>query len=288
MNVVAAIQSPTLLNILATSREWKLTVRDLGDTSGLAETALLKAPFWDADEHSVPDVVLVCTPDHLRNAERLWPMAAKVWVLHNGRERGLLPPDLESQVAAAIAFSHRVCWLQGGRSVPVRFISPAYEAHPTWHWWPHPLWALRNRPTTRCDDLQTVLPAVTAGLRFKCYGQGQPDGFADEALKETLLGSSTGYVAALDRCAGFGLGPHECFARGVPVLSQRWGDLDSEMSADYWGLTRSLEDLRMAALHLAENRGAAADLSRLGIEYIRKYRSVARMEETICEFKSAL
>lgn len=288
MNVVAALQSPTLLNILATSSEWALTVRDLGDASALAETALLDAPWWVEDDDPAPDTVLVCTPDHLRNAQRIWPKAQKVWVLHNGRERHLLPAELEAEVVAAIAFSQRCCWLQGRRSVPVHFISPAYTAAPVWSWSSSPLWTLRNRPSTRADDLETILPAVTHGLPFACYGQGQSHGFADESTKEALFRQSAGYVAALDRAAGFGLSPHECFARGVPVLSQFWGDLEHEMSPEYWGLAHSLVDLRLAALHIVESAVRAEQLSLLGLEYIRTHRTPERMDDTVRHFKSSL
>jgi hypothetical protein len=81
--VVAALQSPTLLNILIQSSAWSLSVQELGDHAGLKETSLADFPILRRPEERV-ELVLVCSPDHLFNARKIWPRAKIAWLIHNG------------------------------------------------------------------------------------------------------------------------------------------------------------------------------------------------------------
>jgi hypothetical protein len=287
VNVLVAQQSPTLFNILAKSDEWDMTMAPMGDHRGLEELSLLDVPAFTR-ESPPPDVVMVCTPDQLHQACRRFPSAQRLWVIHNGRHRRLLDPRHESVISGVVTFSEKVQWLQGNRSVPVHFISPAYEAKPVWKWAPDKLWTLRNRPDTREDDLDAVIGAVCRGLDHTFYGQGQPAGFAPPEAIDTLRRSCSAHVSGLDRCAGFGLADHENFAAGVPVIGGWWGDLAAEMPAEYWGLQHDLRAMAIAAKRVAVDPDAAAQLSQLGLDYIRKHRTRERMDETIRDLQQQL
>lgn len=281
VNVVVAFQSPTLFNILARSDEWKLWMSPMGDHEDLKEMDLREVPVWNRSKHPMPDLVLVCSPAHLETARSRYPNTPVVWVLHNGRHRHLLPTAFEKHLVGAMVFSQTVQWLQGRRTIPVHFVSPAYEAQPIWQWRPNLLWTLRNRPKTRSDDLDAVVSAITAGLDHTFYGQGQPAGFATSDVRTLLTRGCSAYVAALDRCAGFGLSQHECFAFGVPVIGGWWGDLPDELSYRYWGLQNDLFDMQKAAQRVARDPVSASVLSQLGVEYIRSHRTKERMNESI-------
>lgn len=281
MNVVVAHQSPTLFNILARSSAWHMWMSPMGDHEGLAESDLCEVPTWVRERDPRPDLVMVCSPAQLDTAERMFPNAKKLWVIHNGRDRGLLPYDHETRVVGAVAFSRKVCWLQGDRRVPVYFISPAYEARPVWTWEANRLWMMRNRPKVRFDDLDSVISAVCRGLYFEVWGQDQQLGFASAHARVELMGRCSAYMAGLDRAAGFGLAQHECFAAGVPVIGGWWGDLEYEMSSRYWGLRHDLYEMSRAALRVTVDEAGATELSQLGLEYIRRYRTVERMDETV-------
>lgn len=287
MNVLVAQQSPTLFNILSRSPEWNMFMAPMGDHQGLTEMSLLDVQRFSPDSAD-PDIVMVCTPDQLRMSHRRFPKAIRLWVIHNGRHRRLLPRAHEGKVAGVVTFSRRVQWLQGGRSIPVHYISPAYEANPTWSWEPTKLWTLRNRPDTREDDVDAVIRAICRGLPHTFYGQGQPAGFASPDLTAALRASCSAHVSGLDRCAGFGLADHENFAAGVPVIGGWWGDLAEEMDPAYWGLQNDLVEMAAAARLVCEDRDAATQLSQLGLGYIRTHRTTERMNETIRALLAAL
>lgn len=282
-SVVAAIQSPTLLNILGRSDEWHFRAYPLGDHEGLQETSMLTVPMWNHEIDPMPQAVLICSPEHHRRASRVWPQAKLLWVMHNGYQRHLLPREFEDEVAGAVCFSDMVAWIQsaGREKIQFHFLSPAYEPEPVWKWAPNNLWSLRSRPNTRGDDREGIIPAITRGAAHTFYGQDQPAGFATEAKKAQLLSSCSGFLSALHRGAGFGLAEHEAFAAGVPVVGGWWGDLREELSAAYWALSDDLRRAAQAARRLCETPDGADELSRLGLDYIRTYRSAARMNATI-------
>lgn len=288
LNVVAAVQAPTLLNILSKSPAWNLLASKMGDHEGLAECAALTVPLWD-EKDPAPEIVLVCSPAHLPPAKRRWPKAKIVWVVHNGRERGLLPPEHEDKVAGVLVFSERLRWLcQAGRRPRFHFISPAYEVARAWTWAPNNLWTLRNRPDTRNDNRANIFAAITQGSTHTFYGQGQDTEFADETKKAGLRNSCSAYVSALDRAAGFGLAEHEAMAAGVPLIGGWWGDMGEELSPDYWGLQYDLRKMYESTQRVAKDAEGAEELSALGCEYIAKYRTPERMDQTIQDLLKAL
>lgn len=288
IEVVAAYQSPALFNILATSKQWRLRMAPLGDHEELAELAELDVPTWTEADPS-PELVVVCSPAQCDAAKQQWPDAKRIWAVHNGFERWLLPAEYEQEVVAAVCFSDRVRWLQQtGRTTRFVFLSPAYEAMPTWTWEPNHLWTLRNRIAERKSDGETVIAAVTEGLAHVYYGQGQPAGIADRTKKVELRSSCSGYISALHRSAGFGLAEHEAMAAGVPVIGGWWGDLDKEIGPGYWGLVDDIRDMKRAARKVADSSGDATRLSQMGLEYIRRYRTADRMDDSITSLLSAI
>lgn len=289
VSVVAAAQSPTLLNSLAQARQWSFRVADLGDCRGLAEMSALTVPPWQHGVDREPQIVFVCTPMQFEVALARWPKAQILWFIHNGRERGLLPVDYEDRIAGAVCFSEHLRWIcQAGRKRPFYFLSMPYEPAPEWSWAPNSLWTMRNRADTRSDDGLNVIAAITDGFAHTYYGQGHPTAFADDATKRRLRGSCSAYVSALHRTAGFGLAEHEAFAAGVPVIGGWWGDLPSELSSRYWGLQHDIRSMRAAIERVAQSPAWASELSALGLEYIAKHRTVARFEETVAALLSAV
>ncbi len=289
-SVVAAVQSPTLLNILARSPEWHFRVQRLGDHEGLQEASMLTVPSWDGRVDPLPHVVLVCSPEHLRQAACFWPQAKHLWVIHNGYQRHLLPREHEHRIAGVVCFSEMVRWLQSAGREKTRFhvLSPAYEPDPIWKWAPNNLWSLRSRPGTRGDDREAVVPAIVRQASHTFYGQDQPAGFATSEKKALLLSSCSGFLSALPRGAGFGLAEHEAFAAGVPVVGSPWGDLRDELDPAYWTLADDLRKVAKAAERLCESPDGTDDLSRMGLQYIREYRSLARMNESVRALISCL
>jgi hypothetical protein len=150
--IVAALQSPTLLNIWASASTWKLEVAELGDHEALAERALLSAPQWDGNPDGVA-AVLVTTPAQLERAEQFLPRAAKLWVFHRAM-RGLLPDPLVTRVHGIVTLSRRVLDLQRTLqeellAKPAWVVPPAYSAQASYGWRPDRAWLMKSRPSTR-------------------------------------------------------------------------------------------------------------------------------------------
>lgn len=289
VSVVAAAQSPTLLNMLARSARWSLRVADLGDCQGLAEMAALKVATWQLDVDDDPRIVFVCSPMQFEVASARWPRARLLWFIHNGRERGLLPREYEERIDGAVCFSEHLRWIcQSGRTRPFYFVSLPYEPASEWSWAENRLWTLRNRADTRSDDGLNVIAAITDGFAHTYYGQGHPTAFADDETKRRLRGSCSAYISALHRTAGFGLAEHEALAAGVPVIGGWWGDLSVELSPRYWGLQHEIRAMRSAVERVVASRAWAEELSALGLEYVAKYRTVARFEQTVAELLAAV
>ncbi len=85
----------------------------------------------------------------------------------------------------------------------------------------------------------------------------------------------------MQRTAGFGLAEHEALANGVPLIGGWWGDLEEEMSDDYWGLSHNLYKMSLATERVLNDEDGARELSQLGLDYIRKYRSTERMDDSV-------
>lgn len=278
MNVVAALQSPTLLNRLASAESWSVKVVPM-DPATYAEKDLLTTPVRSAGD-PVPDVVLVCSPAQLQYAKRAWPLAKHLWVFHNGYHPSL-PVEMKDDVHGGMAFSHRVAALQeASYRIPVHFISVAYEAKPTWSWRQDVFWTMRSRPADRIEDVAMVINYAMRGLPHTYYGQDQPAGFLRDEGRKALLARCTAYVSCLPRCAGFCLAGHEAFASGTPVLATPWGDMEEELK-HYPAMTSRIEDLPSIARLLNASDAAGNRCSEAGLQYIRDYRSAEAMERSI-------
>lgn len=286
MNVVVALQSPTLFNQLAISNEWNLWMEPIGNHEKLMEATLPRIPPLGRMD-PIPDAVFVCAPSHIEMARRRWPHAKIVWVFHNGFQP-LLPDKCNHEIDGAIAFSHRVCRAQSAyHGIKVRYISVAYEPSPRWKWNPDAFWSMRNRPSTRTEDVPMVVSLSMRDQSFTCYGQDQPGGFVDNMRREELVRSCTAYVSCLPRLAGFGLAEHEAMAAGVPVLATPWGDMEEE-APFYPSMARTLEELPRIASDLNINPSMAQYTSTMGLNYIGSCRTVASMDKSIAEFTGSL
>lgn len=280
VRVVFALQAPTLLNILARSKKWRLEVAKLEDCDGLAEAELLNTERWDGRAAGV-EHVFVCTPSQAMHSKIRFSKAKIWWVLHTGMS------SLETPRGACnvLTFSDSVAALHKARNPLLRtsVIVPAYKPDPIWSWAPNYAWTLKNRPVTRNQEaLQLILNARDgAGVEHDFFGQDWPNGFANPSKLRELRSQCSAYLSALPKEAGFGLTEHENFAMGVPVVGSRWGDMDSEMPADYWCMRDNPEDQIAALQRLAVDRTAAEHVSRLGTDFICTARSQQRMEESI-------
>lgn len=283
--VVWALQAPTLLQQLSRATNWQLEVADFGDAAGLQEVQRSSLRQWDGRAEGVTHVVC-CTTLHWRRARRVLPKARLVWALHCAK-RGCLPaPEVslsEPQLPLLLAFSHRVAWffeaLYGGVERDVHVLVPCYVPLPTWRHRPDVAWALVNRPKTRPPLRVTRVKRVVrqSGVGFSLYGQDTERGFLGDAALRELWASSTAYVSALPKYAGFGLSEHECLSRGVPVVGTPWGDMPLEMPLEY-GFSWELESLSAHLARLSAEPKAAQAVSEIGLQFIRDHRTVRRTE----------
>lgn len=279
--VVFALQSPTLLNKLVASKHWKLEVADLGDSS-LAERALLKAPMYVSGD---VELVIVATPDHLRAAKKRWPSAKHVWAVHNGRPN-MLPPDADG--LSVLVFSQKVKELQlwARPHLQIDCVRPFYNANKIWAWRENYVWSMLSRPNTR-HSVQLLFNREVlqwSGVNAHFFGEGQQEGFLADSLP--LMRSCSAYLSSLPFWSGFGLAQHECFEAGVPLVCSRWGDSPTEISTEYFALVDDLFKQAQALKLLAspDGRPFAEKLSDLGLEYIRRHRTLLSMEQEIERF----
>jgi hypothetical protein len=279
--VVAALQSPTLLNILHQSTAWQFWVTDLYDTDQLAELRWLQASTYAGNPRDV-NYVLVCTPNQWGRAGNLFPRAERVWMLHNGNEN-LTPPHGDR---CALTFSRRVGELHRARRPQMRIatVTPAYQVEPIWQEWAPRIWTLLNRPTTARSEYIGLIEELVRGLPFEWYGQGHANGILEGSARTDLERACAAYVTPLPTWAGFGLAQHECLARGVPLVGTRWGDLSEELPAAYTALDDDPAARRRALERLldpGEGPAYARELSELGMAMIREHRTVEQMDASI-------
>lgn len=283
--VVAAIQAPTLLNILSKSPAWKLEAADLGDAKGLDEASLLRVPRWDGRAEGVC-MVLVCTPLHLENARSLFPKAKHVWCAHNGRKDILALPG--SRLMHYLTFSHRnrAMVMAHVPEASVSVISPAYTPRRVWSWTNALSWTLRNRPKTRRPDVDTAIARILedAGIdNHRVFGQDQPLGFATPEIRTTLLCRSSAYLSPLPPWAGFGLAEHEAMAAGCPLVGLRdWGDFMAE-PYELLGLCKTTVEAANALALCRADKHYADAVGESGTAYVAARCTADRMDRSIVE-----
>jgi hypothetical protein len=64
--------------------------------------------------------------------------------------------------------------------------------------------------------------------------------------------------------------------------------MEDELPAEYWGLRHNLKAMRDSAVRVCEDESGARELSSLGLEYIRRYRTKDRMDDSIAEMLSRI
>jgi len=255
--VLFAAQAPTLLNLLANTDAWDLRCEPMGDAAGLAESALLDPRIKGLD-HETPDLIVVCSPDHLRAAEQLQADIGQhipvVWAAHNGYEphlthkwQGPVLTFSTNNIHAHVPDSREQVYV-------IRPHLPIVDLHPRQAMCaaPHPFfWTMQNRPSTRNIITQTRTSLVARavdelsgqGVHLRVYGQDQTHGFlSPEARREHLIWCPA-YVSGLPSCAGFGLAEHEALAAGSPLIAYAWGDTFVTL-AGYPGLVHSFDQLK--------------------------------------------
>lgn len=274
---VFALQSPTLLNILAKSDAWQMEVAFLGDHPG-READLLEVPYYQSGR---VDHVFVCSPEHWRRAQKEFPAAKLWWLIHNGLP-DIIPEDIEPE--RAVALSYRVRWAQRAvrPELPIGVIVPAYEPKPVWGWGMQS-WTMISRPKTRHPDHLQRVGRVRdlSGVPHVLYGEDEPGGFLHPEDQVKLKGACSSYLSALPEWSGFGLAEHECFASGVPVVGSRWGDQDWEMPTEYFALADSLEEQANALSVLCNCRKEGKLLSEMGLDFISDKRNLRQMSQRI-------
>lgn len=303
--IVAALQSPHLLNIWAKSDGWNLHYDLLGDHGGLHEAAYLNVPSV-ADSALHPDqveAVLVTSPLQLENARNKYIKSQIFWVLHTGYFLELLPSECAIRIDGIIALTVSVLNLhlkhnQYLMRKPSFVIPPFYDARANWQWCPKMLWTIRSRPSTRMAISRTRFSNVINGIKAKTaqdnefrlffFGQDAPDGYLPELGKQMLYSSCSAYISALPESAGFGLAEHEAMANGVPIVGSRWGDISREIHAGYPSLVSDEDDMIRLAIELTRNKELARKASQMGLEYIRCFRSESNMNSRIDEFTDYL
>jgi hypothetical protein len=285
--VVAALQSPTLLNIWAESDCWKLEVAPLGDCD-LAEARLLKAPRYEQGE---PRAVLVCSPEHIERARGRWPGIKIVWVHHNART-DLFPIECQERADHRIVLAESIALAQKtwNAEPPVSVIVPHYLPVRRFRWRPNTLWTMMSRPRTRHEEHLSMMAEMIRrlGTALTVYGEDQPASFLGVRGKRELVEGSSAYVSSLPPWSGFGLAEHEMFAAGVPVIGPRWADIVSEMPDEYTTLCAGSEANVLAAKLLAGCQHCAEHFGEMGLEFVSQFRTRQRMDEGIEQFLEAL
>lgn len=301
--VVAALQSPHLLNIWADSDEWDLYYGLLGDHDGLEEARDLALKSFTSSGRKLDEVsaVLVTTPDQLFRARELFRRAKIYWVVHTGFFLEVFPSEHVDKVDGVITLTNAIMDIQTKHKTELTkkanfVITPFYVAKPLWSWQGGLLWTIRSRISTRMpverERLLRVIDGIAkrrmSGEQLFFYGSEAPDGYITTIDKERIMSSSSGYISALPNDAGFGLAEHEALAAGVPIVGSRWGDMEAEMPEAYECLVDDEDKMIEYALRLARDKEFAEKMSSIGLEYIKNYRTRETMDAQIREFVKGL
>lgn len=290
--VVAALQAPTLLNIWSLSSSWKLQWAELGDHASLQEASLLNAEPWGGGDEDVT-AVLVTSPIQIKNAQRIFPKAAHIWILHNGQPR-LIPSNITDSIDGYIVLSKKVLVVQQSQNPsllrkPSWVIPPSYEAKRTYRWRKNTPWTMKSRFIDRNEYFkelfeQTSHMLAERNLHLTMYGQDTPGGFLNNEEKLSLYKRCSCYVTTLPPWSGFGLAEHECLAAGVPIAGLMWGDLETDLKGQYASLVANLDELVEQAQQLCIDKAYAAEISESGLQYIRDSRTRSSMDEAVSKF----
>ena len=302
--VVAALQSPHMLNIWQQSEKWRLYYDLLGDHEGLEESRDLEVGRFNPLHVKAQRVAaaLVASPLQMETAKKKFPNAKIFWVVHTGYFLEVFPSEHLDKVDGIVTLTKSVLNIQmdhkPGLGDKKNFIiTPYYETQPTWRWKENLLWTVRSRAGTRMAPSKDRFEYVMNGVKSRVkgtetkvlfFGQDSPDGYLDKTGKLRLFENSSAYISALPENAGFGLAEHEALSHGVPIVGSRWGDIDTEVSPEYKALTPSQDEMIDYAVRLANDKEFAEEMSELGLEYIRKYRNKKSMDRQITKLVSFL
>lgn len=253
--VLWALQSPTLLTLLAATDAWDLRVEALGDHEGLAEADQNRCPGLGGDE---PAVIFVCSQVQLDQAQAIARAFGHrprlVWVAHNGTEGGLVPKSWHGPIltlSAANVHTHA----PSGRDqvfvirphVPPRRNASDFTSGPNER--VLTLWGMRNRPTSRdvqqrmrTEQLAQCLDEAGVREHYTLYGQDTPGGYLTSDARDRLFETGIAYVSAVPTNGGFGLAEHEALALGSRLVAFAWGDARLTL-AGYPGLVHSSEQM---------------------------------------------
>lgn len=290
--VVWAIQSPTLLNILARG-PWDMYAADLGDTETLGGLGQLAVPQWDGAAEGVA-AVFACSPAHVENARRLLPTVPIVLVAHQAYSQKLPPCDgcthvicfsesvryyVRRGLANASVAQASTRWFDKIREV--RCIRPCFECRPVWKWAPGQPWSMMDRPQTRepiaAAPLLTIKQRASVDIRI--YGQDQAAGMLDAEAKARLFASSSCYVSAMHARAGVGLAEHEAIAAGCPVVGVRWGDFLLSHAAGVQGMLEFADLFEIAQLvdRVCIEGDLARTIANTQVEFLHRSHTLERM-----------
>lgn len=288
--VLAALQAPTLLNNLAQSDAWDLRVVKLPNTSFKEET-LLTVPWWDGNPNTV-SAFMGCDITHMEWATRFMPDVPQLVLIHSGlpEQTGELA---EGRFCVGFSQANLRALAQVYKPAGMHLLSPSYKELDQWDrlthgwkWVEHQAWTMFSRPQHRAPELvaafdrlrSMVLQAFPDG--HSLFGEGQPGGFITPEERTAIMSLCSCYLSFIRPWAGFGLAEHECMAAGVPVLGRWWGDLRLECP-DHPGLADNDDDLAAMVREAMLNEAYADHVAEVGLRYIRKYRTLDRLNESV-------
>jgi hypothetical protein len=288
--IVAALQSPTLLNNLAQIKDtWSIEVVDLTDArDAFKEASLLRLPTYDGNPEGVA-MFWGCDEKHLRWASHHLPDVPQAFLAHSGLPE-FIGPSANGRLVVGFLRDNLAAALRAFNPAGIHYVSPAYEARPRWSWRHARAWTMMSRPSARYAPtlasfrklIQLTNEAVGAQSSdqwHRLHGEGQPYGFLDGEAREDLIVGSSCYLSFEQPWGGFGLAEHEAMAAGVPLCAKSWGDMPEEARC-HPGIGDTEQQVATAAARCLRDAVFAREVSEAGLEYIRKHRTMAALERT--------
>ena len=283
--IVAAMQSPTLLNNLAQIRDvWSIEVVDLTDErDAFKESSLLELSRYDGTAGSV-DMFWGCDEKHMRWANENLPGVPQAFFAHSGLPE-YVGPSANGRLVVGMLLANLRMVATNFQPDSLHRLSPAYEAKPRWTWCPQKAWTMMSRPEARSAKTLASFQRVIVLAEEKyspspwwhlLYGQGQSRGFIGPEERERHLSRCSCYLSFQQPYGGFGLAEHEAMAAGTPVCAIRWGDMADE-APNHPGIRETEREVAAAAVRCLSDEGFAREVSEAGLEYIRKWRTRERL-----------